>query len=262
MATIFETLIRETDKVISIVGGGGKTSLMFLLAHTFQQKGFKVISTTTTRILKPLPQQTGGVVLFSCDDFQDKLQYCLKRYGHATVAHHLLPSGNKLQGVNCEQVEHILEQSLANRMLVEADGARQLSFKAPGDNEPVVPQITDVFISVLGLDIIGKPLDDANVFRAALVSSRTELRMGSEITPLTVAKLASHPKGLLKGCPKKARSYIFLNKTDIPGGNEKALSVIEAARNFEGKKPDFWISGSIRKNECKSYNSTFPVNDL
>ena len=33
-------------------------------------------------------------------------------------------------------------------------------------------------------------------------------------------------------------------------------------RNFEGIKPDFWISGSIRKNECKSYNSTFPVNDL
>ncbi|MBW2328692.1 MAG: putative selenium-dependent hydroxylase accessory protein YqeC, partial [Deltaproteobacteria bacterium] len=175
---------------------------------------------------------------------------------HATVAHHLLPSGNKLQGVNCEQVEHILEHSSANRMLVEADGARQLSFKAPGHNEPVVPQITDVFINVLGLDIIGKPLVEENVFRAGLVSSRTGLRMGSEITPLTVAKLASHPQGLLKGCPKKARSYIFLNKTDIPGGKEKALSVIEATRNIQGIKPDFWISGSIRKNECKSYKGS------
>ena len=256
MSTIFEILIRDTDKVITIVGGGGKTSLMFLLAHAFQQQGFKVISTTTTRILKPSPQQTGGIIFFSCDDFQDKLEDCLKRYGHATVAHHLLPSGNKLQGVNCEQMEHILEYSSANRMLVEADGARQLSFKAPGDNEPVVPQITDVFISVLGLDIIGKPLDDANVFRAALVSSRTGLRMGSEITPLTVAILACHPKGLLKGCPKKARSYIFLNKTDIPGVKKKALSVIEAAKNFEGIKPDFWISGSIKKNECESYKGS------
>ena len=92
MTEIFDALIRETDKVISIVGGGGKTSLMFLLAHTFQQKGFKAISTTTTHILKPTPQQTGGVVLLSRDDFQDKLQDCLKRYGHATVAHRLLPS--------------------------------------------------------------------------------------------------------------------------------------------------------------------------
>lgn len=253
MREIFDTLIRETDKAISIVGGGGKTSLMFLLAHTFQQKGFKVISTTTTRILKPSPQQTGGVVLFSRDDFQNKLQDCLKRYGHATVAHHLLPSGNKLQGLNCEQVEQIFEHSSANRILIEADGARQLSFKAPGHNEPVVPQISDVFISVVGLDIIGKPLIDANVFRAALVSARTKLPIGAEITPLTVAKLASHPKGLLKGCPKKARSYVFLNKTDIPGGKEKALSVIEAANKLEGRKPDFWISASIRKNACKSY---------
>lgn len=253
MTEIFDALIRESDKVISIVGGGGKTSLMFLLAHTFQQKGLKVISTTTTHILKPSIQQTGAVVLFSRDDFQDKLQDCLKRYGHATVAHHLLPSNNKLQGVNCEQVEQIFKHSSANRMLIEADGARQLSFKAPGHNEPVVPQITDVFISVLGLDIIGKPLDDANVFRASLVSSHTGLRMGSEITPLTVAKLAIHPKGLLKGCPKKTRSYIFLNKTDIPGVKEKALSVIKEASKLEGIKPDFWICGSIRENICETY---------
>ncbi|MCK5809395.1 putative selenium-dependent hydroxylase accessory protein YqeC, partial [bacterium] len=166
---------------------------------------------------------------------------------------HLLPSGNKLQGLNCEKVEQIFEHSSANRMLIEADGARQLSFKAPGHNEPVVPQITDVFISVVGLDIIGKPLIDANVFRAALVSARTELPMGAEITPLTVAKLASHPKGLLKGYPKKARSYIFLNKTDIPGGKKKALSIIKEAKHLEGRKPDFWISGSIRENVCESY---------
>lgn len=256
MTDIFDTLIRETDKVISIVGGGGKTSLMFLLAHTFQQKGFKVISTTTTHILKPSPQQTGEVLLFSRDDFQDKLQDCLKRHGHATVAHHLVPSGNKLKGENCKQVEQIYEHSSANRMIIEADGARQLSFKAPGDNEPVVPQITDVFISVVGLDIIGKPLDEANIFRAALVSARTEFPIGAEITPLTVAKLAIHPKGLLKGCPQQTRSYIFLNKTDIPGGKKKALSVIEAARNLEGIKPDFWISGSIKKNECECYKES------
>ena len=256
METIFDTLIRESDKVISIVGGGGKTSLMFLLAHAFQEKRFKVVSTTTTHILKPTPQQSGEVILFFRDDFQDKLQDCLKRYGHATVAHHLLPSGNKLQGINCEQVEQVFEHSSANRMLVEADGARQSSFKAPGDNEPVVPQITDVFISVVGLDIIGKPLDDANVFRAALVSARTELPIGAEITPLTVAKLASHPKGLLKGCPQKARSYIFLNKTDIPGGKKKALSIINEAKKIDGRKPDFWISGSIKRNECESYKES------
>ncbi len=54
-------------------------------------------------------------------------------------------------------------------------------------------------------------------------------------------------KGLLKACPQSARSYIFLNKTDIPGGREKALAVIEAAGKLTGRKPDFWIAGSIRQ---------------
>ena len=253
MAEIFNTLIRETDKVISIVGGGGKTSLMFLLAHAFQKKGLKVVTTTTTRILKPTSQQTGGVVFVDRDDFHDKLEDCLTLYGHATVAQQLLPSGDKLQGIGCTEVEQIFNQSSVERMIIEADGARQLSFKAPGDKEPVVPQITDVFISVVGLDIIGKSLEDANVFRARLVSERTGLAMGAKIKPLTVAQLAVHSKGLVKGCPKKARSYLFLNKTDIPSGKEKAHSVIEESQKLEGRKPDFWLSASIRENVCESY---------
>jgi probable selenium-dependent hydroxylase accessory protein YqeC len=251
MAEIFDTLIRDTDKVISIVGGGGKTSLMFLLAREFQQKGIRVISTTTTRILKPTFLQTGGVVFFDDDDFYEKLEHCLKDHNHATVARRLLPGGDKLEGIHPSHVEQILQQSSAERILIEADGARQLSFKAPGDNEPVVPEITDLFISVVGLDIIGKPLEDANVFRAGLVSSRTGLRVGDEITPMTVAKLAVHPKGLLKGCPKESRSCIFLNKTDLSGGREKALAVIEAAKNLEGRKPDFWLIASNIKNVCE-----------
>jgi len=253
MAGIFETLIRDSDRVISIVGGGGKTSIMFLLAQAFQRKGIKVISTTTTRILKPNPQQTGGVFCFDYDGFQDNLQNCLKQDGHATVAHHLLSSGNKLQGITCKQAEQIFRQSSAERMLIEADGARNLSFKAPGDNEPVVSQITDVFISVVGLDVIGRPLDDKNVFRAGLISERTGLAAGAEIMPLTVAKLAVHPKGLLKGCPENARSYIFMNKTDIPGNQQKALLIVEAAKKLKGKKPDFWISGSTREDVCTEH---------
>jgi probable selenium-dependent hydroxylase accessory protein YqeC len=263
MAGIFETLIQESDKTISIVGGGGKTSLMFLLAQAFQAKGLNVVTTTTTRILKPTSQQTGGLAYYNDGGFQDTLQDCLKRYGHVTVAHHLLPTGNKLQGLTCAQVKQILNQSSVDRMIIEADGARQLSFKAPGSDEPVVLESTDVFISVVGLDIIAKSLEDANVFRAGLVSSRTGLEMGAEITPQTIARLAIHPQGLLKGCPKKARSYIFLNKTDIPDGKNKALSVIKEAKKLDGEHPDYWISASIRKEECGIYSGIFrQVNEL
>ncbi len=252
MPGIAETLLRENDRLISIVGGGGKTSLMFFLAHALRQKGLRVVCTTTTRILKPTTEQSPELVLLDQPGFKQSLQDSLGRYGHVTVAQHLLAEGDKLQGLSCSQVESILEYSCVERMIIEADGARNLSFKAPGDNEPVVSQITDLFISMVGLDIIGKTLEDANVFRAGLVSTLTGSPMGDAITPLIVAKLVVHAKGLFKGCPGKARSAFFLNKTDISGGREKALSVIEAVKKLEGKKPDFWLSGSIKDNLCEA----------
>lgn len=248
-----EMLIRESDRLISIVGGGGKTSLMFCLAHAMQQKGIKVVSTTTTRILVPEPEQSLDVVLLDGPGFEKKLKASLDRYGHVTVAQQLSPDGKKLQGLSCNQVETILEYPFVERMIVEADGARQLSFKAPGDTEPVVPQITDVFIGVVGLDIIDKLLEDANVFRAGLVSSLTGLEMGAEITPLIVAKLLVHSKGLFKGCPESVRSVLLLNKSDISGGRQKALSVMEAVGKLEGKKPDCWVSGSTREGVFMGY---------
>ena len=251
MSEIFEKLIRDNDRVISVVGAGGKTSLMFLLAHEFQKRGRKVISTTTTRILRPAPHQTGGLFLYEHEHFKHGLYDCLNQHGHATVAQKLIPPANKkLQGITCELVETIVNNSPTEKMIIEADGARNLSCKAPGDNEPVVPAITDVFISMIGLDIIGKPLTDEHVFRAELVSKRTSLPMVDAVTPLTVAQLATHPSGLLKGCPKKARSYIFLNKTDIPGSRENVARIIEAAKQQGGRQPDFWISGSVQGNLC------------
>ncbi len=262
MSEIFDTLIREEDRVISIVGGGGKTSLMFLLAHAFEEKGLRVVSTTTTRILLPTLQQSAGIVFTKDTKFQDILQKCLMQYGHATVADSLLSSGDKLQGISCTQVEQLLGQPFVERILVEADGARQLSLKAPGDNEPVVPNRTDLFISVVGLDSIGKRLEDRNVFRAGLVSSLTGLSMGDTITPLTVARLAVHPDGLLKGCPAKARSTVFLNKCDLAGGSEKALAVIEAAKELRGNQVDLWVSGSIRDNVCAVSGDLLSISDL
>ena len=250
MAAIFETLIREDDKVISIVGAGGKSSLMFLLARAFQKKRLDVISTTTTRILKPAPPQTGGVILYDHHDFYDQLQRCLNEHAHATVAQHLIQPDNKLKGISCHTIQELLDQSSALRIVIEADGARQLSFKAPGDNEPVVPEITDAFICVVGLDIIGKALTESNVFRAELVSERTGLKVGDKITPRTIARLAMHPEGLLKGCPENARSYILLNKTDVPGTGDMASLIVETANNIEGKSPDSWVSASIQHDEC------------
>ena len=49
--------LTEKGHVISLVGGGGKTTLMYAMASCCARKGWKVLVTTTTHIMMP----SGGV---------------------------------------------------------------------------------------------------------------------------------------------------------------------------------------------------------
>ena len=53
----------EAGGVISLVGAGGKTSLMFRLAQELSAEGATVLTTTTTRIFMPGQGQSRCVIL-------------------------------------------------------------------------------------------------------------------------------------------------------------------------------------------------------
>ena len=250
MTPIFNTLIQDTDRRIAIVGAGGKTSLMFLLAHGFRKQGLGVLTSTTTRILYPNPDQSERVVLLADPDPEGTIVRELQKYGHVTVAKHRIPPGDKLKGMSCSQLMRVFDQVGCEHLVIEADGARGLSLKAPGASEPVVPASVDVFICLVGMDIIGRTLDEKNVFRPELVANLTGLALGEPVTKEAVARLCVHPQGMLKGCPPAARSYIFFNKTDLPQGRHRAEQVMDAARRLSGKKPNFWVYGSVREDVC------------
>ena len=249
MSAIVQNLIRPNDRVIALIGAGGKTSLMFLLANELQQRGEKIITTTTTRIRHPLPEQSARILLDEETDIGQQLEQLLTTTGHVTIAAGRLPD-EKLAGLAGNRLQKISARSQADRLLIEADGARSLSLKAPGNNEPVVPDMTDCCIAVIGLDSINKPLTEENVFRPGQISLLTGLQPGEVITPGTVARLITHPRGLFKGCPDKATRIVFLNKTDIAGGRTRAAQIIHATAGAAGQLPDALVAGSVRENTC------------
>jgi len=249
MPDLYPTLVGPEDRVIAIVGAGGKTSLMFFLARSFSDRHPNIITTTTTRIRMPTRSQSSGVVLFSADDFPARLERILAHHSHATVANRLLPD-DKLEGLSPELLEEILAGSSAAHMIIEADGARGLSLKAPGESEPVVPEWADVCIAVAGLDCIGHPLTKLHVFRPEKVAAITGLAPGETITPAALARLAVHPRGMLKGCPAASRNLIFFNKTENQPDQRLAEKIIAIADTLPGNKPDAWAYGSIHNNTC------------
>ncbi len=64
-------------------------------------------------------------------------------------------------------------------LLIEADGARGRSLKAPAPHEPIVPPFADLVVSVAGLDVVGMPLDEQYVHRVDRVRQVLGLRPGA-----------------------------------------------------------------------------------
>lgn len=63
----------ETWEVVSVVGGGGKTSAMFTLARELSEMGRKVLVTTTTAIMMPEREQYDVFLSLSNEGDIDKL---------------------------------------------------------------------------------------------------------------------------------------------------------------------------------------------
>ena len=230
--------------LVSLVGGGGKTTFLFRLAGELAAAGVAVAATTTTKIMAPTDQ--AGVRLI-CGDSYQALCRALESpsCGVPVLGRGVLPNG-KLEGIAPEWCDRLLGNGAVEALLVEADGARRKPLKAPGNREPVVPDGTTVFVVLVGLSCIGKPLDDSEAFRAERIAAVTGQALGTPITVETVARLLLSEDGLLRGRPPTARTVAFLNQADLPGARVAGEAV--AGRIVSGATPfDRVILGSLRE---------------
>jgi probable selenium-dependent hydroxylase accessory protein YqeC len=213
MATLYQSLGLGKSGVISIVGAGGKTSLMFSLAREISGLGQSVLTTTTTKIMMPSRAQSSHVVLTTSSRLLiDNARELLKESLHISAASPRLPEHQgKIAGFPAEFIDEIRQSGCFQWILVEADGAAQKPLKAPADHEPVISASSNWVIGVVGLGVIGKPLQADWVFRPERYASITGLSEGEPVTPASVVKAVVHPMGIFKGCPLWAQKVLFLN---------------------------------------------------
>ena len=82
----------EAGGVISLVGAGGKTSLMFRLAQELSAEGATVLTTTTTRIFMPAEEQSRCVILAdTAETILERAAQKLNEHRHITAAAGLSP---------------------------------------------------------------------------------------------------------------------------------------------------------------------------
>ena len=140
--------LAEKGHVVSLVGGGGKTTLLYAMASHCALKGWRVLVSTTTHILRP---ENG---LWAKTDAE--IQELWARGSYAVVGSPA-PKG-KLTAPPEADLAHWMAQ--ADAVFLEADGAKHFPCKAPAEQEPVLLPQSDIVLAVAGLSALGHPLKE------------------------------------------------------------------------------------------------------
>lgn len=220
--TLVQAFSIGEKEMVSLVGAGGKTTLLYTLGRELSAFRSGVILTTTTKIYEPEPAPF--FQLFLSNEAGAIKKWVAEHLHHRQcllIARKRLPNG-KLEGIPPEWADEIFSMDGVSAILNEADGAAGRPLKAPRAGEPVIPQHTTLLVPLVGIDAVGCPLDEEWVFRSAIASGLLDLPMGSPVTEEAIVRLVLES---VKGSPAGARIVPMINKVDLPGGLEKARSL-------------------------------------
>ncbi len=202
---------------VALVGAGGKTTALFRLARELTDAGRRILLTTTTHLAL---EQTAlaarrigrGVHGVWPEVGAADIESALRAHGCALITGPADRALGKWTGLSAADLAPL--RRLADLLLVEADGARQLPLKAPADHEPAIPDCATLVVVVVGLDVLGQPLTAAHVHRPERMSALTGAILGDPVTPELIARLLLHPMGGRKHVPPGARLIALLNKAE------------------------------------------------
>ena len=144
--------LREKGHVVSLIGGGGKTTLLYALSAYCTAKGWRVLTATTTHIRKPVNvpwiavNEEENTAWENARKERDRLWQQGTYVVAGTPAPHekltILPESIRSEWI-----------SDADITFLEADGAKCLPCKFPAAHEPVILPQSDI---VLAVRVLGK----------------------------------------------------------------------------------------------------------
>lgn len=177
--------------ITSIIGSGGKTTLMYVLAEELMTES-SVILCTSTHIIIPKQYElvTGG---------EEEL-------AEALLKHRAVCVGTAAQNgkITASQIPFERLGKMADYVLVEADGAKGLPLKAHASYEPVIPKLSRRVIEVVGADGLGGVVKKV-CHRPDIWAELAGTDTGSIVTPEKEARVIR---------AEALADTVYINKTD------------------------------------------------
>ena len=226
----------EESVVLATVGGGGKTTLLFAIAaeRAAGRRDESVsVLTTTTKFTVPARAQQFPTVLATNPLVRAAAIADVRGKGLPTV---LVAGGRgergRLLGVERDWPRQALGIDGVSFVGVEADGSAGRPFKAPASHEPVIPAGVTHVVAVVGVEVLGKPLDARSVHRPELAAAIAGVEEGEAVTAEIVALVLSDAEGGRKGVPPSGsnRARFAVMVTRVGRDREGARAIGQACR--------------------------------
>ena len=201
--------------LVALVGGGGKSTLLFRLGRELAAGGKHVVLTTTTKMGR--------------DQVAEDLRVCetVECAAQPSLRPIMLVTGgdtHKITGPQPEELDRLYEERALDFLIVEADGAHGRPLKAPADHEPVVPSLSTTVVIAIGVDAVGMRLDEAS-HRVERATAFSGLAPDHLLTATDCAAILVHPSGALRTAPEAARVLVAITKVSSPD-QQKAAGII------------------------------------
>lgn len=265
--------LREKGHVVSLIGGGGKTTLLYALSAYCTAKGWRVLTATTTHIRKPVNvpwiavNEEEKTASLECESINtNKKAQCentawenagkerdrLWQQGTYVVAGTPAPH-EKLtilpESIRSEWI------SDADITFLEADGAKCLPCKFPAAHEPVILPQSDIVLAVAGLSALYRPLGEV-CFRAELaieawnrdvceygdaaypkegkrLLKEVPISKDTSLTPELLAWLLGSENGARKDISGRS-FFVVLNQADTSERREDGRKVLDILKHSYG----------------------------
>lgn len=240
--------IKNKD-VITIVGAGGKTSLMFS-ASSLLRKEYKVLVTTTTNIYVPSEKLYDKIIMLGEIKDEDYKKLIEKSNNGVYVIGNKIvnketSNRSKIKGLSVEVLDKITPYF--DIVIIEGDGSKEKPLKGWKDFEPVVYNKTTKTIGVVDIKTIRLNINEDNIHRLDEFLKVINDEESQKVKVKHLKNLILNKSGLFKF--SEGEKILFINKAENIGDIKNAVLLTNKIKDENSSYINKFIYGSILQNE-------------
>jgi probable selenium-dependent hydroxylase accessory protein YqeC len=214
------------SRVITFIGSGGKTSLIWLLARSLAQSGFQQVRETGSGTIRRKVLVTPSTRMYiPGGGFFDRYCNGIPEYPVAgiSLAGRFNEKTGKLESLPLEALEGIIGDY--DVVLIEGDGSRELPLKAWAEYEPVVPLFTGITVGVIPIKPLGMPVTEKIIHRLPQFCALSGAKPGDILTSAHFAAvIGGHSRSLFSAA--RGEKALFFNQAESAGAINQCLDVV------------------------------------